>query len=324
MQHHWMWLCVLLVGCQTLTPTTQPGTGDVAEKIPSVLATPVEFSGWEGETRRPDELSEIRIGLFAPTDADDSIGGPLHRAISLAIEQINMAGGFDGVPLRLVSRWSDDPWRGGSKEMIKLVDLGLQQAGLIKGARIYDYMMERLGPDLTFDDLGLPIALVAADMITGQQVILQEGPLVDAIRATISVPGVFVPVERGSYKLVDGGILNNVPADVVRDLGADIVIAVDVMDYYGKDHRGSPSVRGQLPFDFVPQYLEDLWQVQMIMIDTLTEFRFQRAKPDIVIRPELPDEITLFVGFHRGAEAIAAGEAAAEEVVPQIKGLLAQ
>ena len=148
--------------------------------------------------------------------------------------------------------------------------------------------------------------------------------MVDAIRATISVPGVFVPVERGSYRLVDGGILNNVPADVVRDLGADIVIAVDVMDYYGKEHRGSPSVRGQLPFDFVPQYLEDLWQVQMIMIDALTEFRFQRAKPDIVIRPELPDEITLFVGFHRGAEAIAAGEAAAEEVVPQIKGLLAQ
>jgi NTE family protein len=210
------------------------------------------------------------------------------------------------------------------KEMIKLVDLGLQQAGLIKGARIYGYMMERLGPDLTFADLGLPIALVAVDMITGQQVILQEGPLIDAIRATISVPGVFVPVERGDYKLVDGGILNNVPADVVRDLGADIVIAVDVMDYYGEGHRGRPSLRGQLPFDFVPQYLEDLWQVQMIMIDALTEFRFQRAKPEVVIRPELPDEITLFVGFHRAEEAIAAGEAAAEDALPQIRGLVAQ
>jgi ABC-type branched-subunit amino acid transport system substrate-binding protein len=86
-----------------------------------VLATPVGFSGWTGPTRQPHELDEIRIGVFAPAQGDHPIGGPLHKAASLAIEQINISGGFEGVPLRLVSRWSDDPWRGGSKEMIKLV-----------------------------------------------------------------------------------------------------------------------------------------------------------------------------------------------------------
>ncbi len=117
----WIAICSVSFACQTVAPATRPGDAEGIEVIPSVLSTPVEFSGWAGETRQPSELSEIRIGVFAPTDTAHPIGGPLHRAVALAIEQINLAGGFEGVPLRLVSRWSDDPWRGGSREMIKLV-----------------------------------------------------------------------------------------------------------------------------------------------------------------------------------------------------------
>ncbi len=85
------------------------------------MDTPVDFSGSRGATIDPAQLDEIRIGLFAPTDSGHPIGGPMYRAAQLAVEQVNANGGFAGIPLRIVTRWDDDPWRGGAKQMIKLV-----------------------------------------------------------------------------------------------------------------------------------------------------------------------------------------------------------
>jgi predicted acylesterase/phospholipase RssA len=88
-------------------------------------------------------------------------------------------------------------------------------------------------------------------------VILREVSLIDAIRATISVPGVFVPVEIGDQRLVDGGILNNVPADVVRDLGAKVVIAVDVMHCYRQHPGGGAQFSSPVGIPYAPRYLEE-------------------------------------------------------------------
>lgn len=79
-----------------------------------------------------------------------------------------------------------------------------------------------------FDELPIPFACVAVDLLKSEQVILDAGRLEDALRATMAIPGVFTPVLEGDRVLVDGGILNNVPADVVKGMGADVVIAVDV------------------------------------------------------------------------------------------------
>jgi NTE family protein len=208
------------------------------------------------------------------------------------------------------------------RELVRLIDVGLQQAGIVKGARIYEYLTERLGANLSFVDLGVPLALVAVDTVTGKQVILSEGSLIDAIRATISVPGVFVPVEAGDQRLVDGGILNNVPADVARDLGAEVVIAVDVMHYYRQHPSGGAHFSSPLGIPYAPRYLEELWTAQMIMISALTEQNLRISRPEVLICPDLPDDITLFSGFNRAEEAIAAGEAAAEAAVPQLGRLV--
>lgn len=208
------------------------------------------------------------------------------------------------------------------RELVRLIDVGLQQAGIVKGARIYEYLTERLGANLSFVDLGVPLALVAVDTVTGKQVILSEGSLIDAIRATISVPGVFVPVEAGDQRLVDGGILNNVPADVARDLGAKVVIAVDVMHYYRQHPSGGAHFSSPLGIPYAPRYLEELWTAQMIMISALTEQNLRISRPEVLICPDLPDDITLFSGFNRAEEAIAAGEAAAEAAVPQLGRLV--
>ncbi len=79
-----------------------------------------------------------------------------------------------------------------------------------------------------FRDLPIPFACVAVDLRTSDTVVLDAGRLQDALRATMAIPGVFTPVRRGNQVLVDGGVLNNVPADIVKDMGADVVVAVDV------------------------------------------------------------------------------------------------
>jgi len=86
-----------------------------------VLDSPVEFSGWKGDLYDLKGINEIRIGLFLPADSQNDLGQSLINAANLAIDEINVNGGYDGIPYRLINRWSTDPWGAGSKEMIRLV-----------------------------------------------------------------------------------------------------------------------------------------------------------------------------------------------------------
>ena len=80
----------------------------------------------------------------------------------------------------------------------------------------------------SFDDLPIPFRCVATDIVAGKSVTLKDGPPAEALRATMAIPGIFTPVQRGKMLLVDGGILKNLPTDAVKEMGADIIIAVDV------------------------------------------------------------------------------------------------
>ncbi len=116
------------------------------------------------------------------------------------------------------------------------IDFGLKNgltlpAGLNAGQQV-QLMLRRIAYpyyDLTsFDDLPTPFRSVSADLRTSDQVVMDSGSLASAMRATMAIPGVFTPVERDGRLLVDGGTLNNIPADVARNMGADVVIAVNV------------------------------------------------------------------------------------------------
>ncbi|MBZ0114949.1 MAG: patatin-like phospholipase family protein, partial [Thermoanaerobaculia bacterium] len=91
-----------------------------------------------------------------------------------------------------------------------------------------DSLSLRYGPTGSFDDLSVPFRAVATDIRSGTVVILDHGELSTAIRASMAVPGVLAPVQIGPYSLVDGGVLDNLPVEVVKSMGADVVIAVDV------------------------------------------------------------------------------------------------
>lgn len=116
--------------------------------------------------------------------------------------------------------------------------------GLIQGARLMNFFRERMiDPGLAIETLERPFGAVATDLASGQEVWLQSGPVLEAVRASIALPGLFTPVARDGRWLVDGGLVNPVPVSLCRALGADRIIAVDLnADLLG---RRSPVFRAR-------------------------------------------------------------------------------
>ncbi len=114
------------------------------------------------------------------------------------------------------------------KRLMLLADVTLPMSGIIGGKRVITLLKSILG-DLTFGELKYDFACVATDITTGEQVVLHDGSLIEAVRASISLPGIFTPVEMKGQYLVDGGLVNEVPVSVCRQMGADFVIGVNVI-----------------------------------------------------------------------------------------------
>jgi len=114
------------------------------------------------------------------------------------------------------------------KKMMSLADISFLSGGFIRGNRVVILLRSIMG-DLSFAQLKYSYACVATDVLTGEEVILREGSLIDAIHASIALPGIFKPaLVKGRY-LVDGGLLNEVPVNVCRQMGAEYVIGVNVI-----------------------------------------------------------------------------------------------
>ena len=246
-----------------------------------------------------------RQGIFPRLVAGTSMGGVVGAMYAAGLSGDQM----EAEAIKATSRVGD---------MIRTVDVTLSQTGLVRGARIYDYIAGVIGLDTKFSDLRRPLSVVSVDVNTGREVVLNSGRVADAVRATISVPGVFQPVEMGKLRLVDGGMLNNLPVDVVRRMGADVVIAVDVLPSFVQNTPGQPPVVEPLQPKRALRVYRDLWHVVMIMISAATEVRLQQCPPDVLLRPPLAPDIDVLIGFNRQREAIAAGEAAAEAAMDQI------
>jgi len=210
------------------------------------------------------------------------------------------------------------------RRLLSLADPTLPHRGLFEGQKIRDYLTDHLG-ECTFEDLRCPLTLVAVNLRDSQAVRLNEGRVTDAVRATIALPGIFRPVERDEQLLVDGGLLDNLPADVARQMGADMVIAVDVVS--GGDTFSSmlETLRGRR---YIPNGLVSTFEVMLrsldVMMKEINERRLIEAEPEVIIRPNIPSGVSVLVGFSRAADAIAAGERAASEALGEIEEQLAR
>ena len=113
------------------------------------------------------------------------------------------------------------------KNIASLFDVTFPKSGLIDGKKLIDFVADYIHAD-NIEELYLPFQAVATDISTGKEVTLDQGDVIEAVRASIAVPGIFTPVHRNDQVLVDGGLLNPVPVSTVRSMGAEFVIAVDL------------------------------------------------------------------------------------------------
>lgn len=207
------------------------------------------------------------------------------------------------------------------RELVKLVDPSPGRRGFLEGNRVRDFLADFF-VDRTFENLKIPLALPAVDLITAQEIVFTKGLLFPAVLATIAVPGLFKPVEFAGYRLIDGGILNNLPVDRVRELGADIVIAVNAQfdPFTEKPWQDQPT-----PPHFpvpLPNFFLDFYRAELIMIAEITETKIRKCCPEILLHPPIPSDITMFLGFTRIKEVIAAGEQCARENLPLIQTVI--
>ncbi len=230
--------------------------------------------------------------------------------------------------------------------VMSLLDFRLS-SGMIEGRKLMRYFRER------FDDPGIeqlrrPFACVATELDSGREVWLRDGPVVDAVRASIALPGLFTPMQRDGRLLVDGGLVNPVPVSLCRAMGADVVIAVDLnWDLVGRRTRAAPSLyaepAGAPSRPARKSTLESMWKrlwpsseepsgLPMpsmlgvlsaslnIMQVRITNSRLAGEPADVVVRPRMSGLGPM--DYHRGAEAIAEGRRAAEQVLGQLRELL--
>jgi NTE family protein len=210
------------------------------------------------------------------------------------------------------------------RHLVSLIDVGLGNRGLLMGQKALDYLNTMLGSK-AFADLEIPLTLTAVDLNSGREVRLNQGLVAEAVRATIALPGVIAPVERDGQLLVDGGVLNSLPANIVREMGADIVIAVDVSP---DDRVTAPLVEASRRHLLLPKGPADtidvMWRSLAVAKAELGRRRLTEARPDVIIKPQIPPQVSGLTGFNKSAELIALGETATQEAVTAVHQNIAQ
>ena len=198
------------------------------------------------------------------------------------------------------------------RQMLSLADFTIPTRGLIKGRKIDSWLKSIIG-NSHFEDLRIPFACVATDISTGEEVVIKQGSVVEAVRASASMPIIFTPTKWQGRYLVDGGLVNPIPVRVLREMGADFVIAVNVVPYMGDKVQKAEAKNLKSPKE--PNILSVL--IRMIYIMGYQAALAGLREADIVIAPSVahirPDN------FNRARECILQGERAAQGAIPEIK-----
>lgn len=234
---------------------------------------------------------------------------------------------------------------------VRRLDFSPSSGGIIAG-KLIERLMDELGIQGDIETLPKPFATVATDYITGREVWHRSGPVGEAVRASIAIPGVLAPYRIGDTWFVDGGLVNPVPVSLCRALGASVIIAVnlngDLVGRRGRKETVAPSaetrnelierVIGSLPATWregtsrviqevlspgpeTPSYFDVLANSINIMQDRITRSRMAGEPPHVIVMPQL-----LGMGpfqFDQAARAIEEGRASARHAMPQIRHALA-
>jgi NTE family protein len=176
--------------------------------------------------------------------------------------------------------------------------------GMLRGDALARYVNLQVGNKL-LENMPIPLGVVATDLASGQAVLFQRGDTGTAVRASSSVPAVFQPVKIGSHEYVDGGLVSPVPVRFARQMGADVIVAVDISSAPENNPSGDT--------------LQILLQTFAIMGKSINSFELKDA--DVIVRPALGGMKSADFGSRR--KAIEAGRAAMQEALPRLKAQIA-
>jgi NTE family protein len=228
--------------------------------------------------------------------------------------------------------------------VLGLLDIGLS-GGLIQGDKLLAFFRSHF-QDKPIESLARPFAAVATELVSGREVWLREGSVIDAVRASMALPGLFTPaVQEGGRLLVDGGLVNPVPVSLCRAMGADIVVAVDLnWDLMGRhiaveapaaasaEPGPLEGLLGKLPLGLgrlrsgpsagtpMPSILDVLAVSINIMQVRITRSRLAGEPADVLVRPHLSD--VALMDFHRAERSVQEGELAVQAVVGELRRLV--
>lgn len=180
------------------------------------------------------------------------------------------------------------------------LDFTIPKMGFISGKRVKE-LIRVFTKGKRLEELMIPVSVVATDLMTGEKVVFTEGSIADAVRASISIPGIFVPEKLNGRLLVDGGVVDRVPVSVVKKMGADLVIAVDVS-------RVKTNAEITTIYDVIMQSL-DIMQMELM--------ENRQIASDVMMRP--PVEIYSSRAFTNIDELILIGEEEARKHINEIK-----
>ncbi len=228
------------------------------------------------------------------------------------------------------------------QDVVGYLDVSLQ-GGLIKGDKLMAFLRRQM-TNAEIATLPCPFAAVATDLYSGREIWLRDGVVMDAVRASLALPGLFSPVVHGSRLLVDGGLVNPVPVSLCQAMGADIVIAVDLnTDLLGRHlrprdaevvdkldpaggmldriqsrlRRFGNATRSRRDRAAIPSMLQVLASSINIMQVRITRSRLAGEPADVLIAPQLAS--MGLMDFHRGHVAIREGRRAVEEILPALQ-----
>lgn len=251
----------------------------------------------------------LRIGLAL---SGGVARGPVHVGVLSVLEQ-------EGIPIKFVAGASAGALVGAAycagvslEELRELsANLGWRNVatptwpryGLVSFAKMEDLIINLVG-DIDIRDLAIPFTAVVTDLDRGEQVALHEGRLATAVRASCSVPGIVSPVEINGRCYCDGGVTDNLPVDIVRQMGADFVIGVDL---------------------FVPSFRRSLGPLGAGSAALQTLIRQSGGglkEADCLITPDISGQSYLNFSRKQSKQYIAQGAAAAQRVIPGLKAIL--
>ncbi|MDZ7661050.1 patatin-like phospholipase family protein [Thiohalophilus sp.] len=245
------------------------------------------------------DLKEPKIGLalggggarglahIPMLEVFDELGIRPHRIAGCSIGAVMgclYASGLSGMQIRQVVErltvsededWLDTLFSEDIFNWFDFVEPGMGKGGLIESEALMQYLLDLIEVD-DFSQLEIPLTVVATDFWSRRQVVFESGELAFAIRASIAVPGLFAPVEYQGKVLVDGGLVNPVPYDLLFD-DCDVVVAIDVLGERTPDTDNGPT------------YFETIFNTFQIMQAAVMQEKMRNRPPDIYIKPDIQD-----------------------------------